>query len=88
MRKIVVKLMTGYCGEEVHNAFSVSDSYPEDEINEDCYQLAVEHAESYGHYAAEDETGWDYEPDYEWWDYRGKEDDMYRMGGGSFEEDF
>ena len=80
--------MTGYCGEDCHDAFAVDDNTSEDEINNLCYDMCIEHAESYGHYVGLDENGWEYEPEYDWWYYKGAEDDMYRAGGGSFEEDF
>lgn len=84
MRKIIVKLSTGNCGETVHDAILVEDDLSNHQIDDWAYEMSRDHYESYGH----DEDDFEFCADYTWWDYRGAEDDMHRMGGGSFEEDF
>lgn len=50
MRKLIATLYTGYCGSDGHEAFAVEDGTSESEINEIVYDMAVQHAESYGYY--------------------------------------
>ena len=96
MRKLIATLYTGYCGSDGHEAFSVDDDTSEDEINIIVYEMALEHACSYGYYPyPEDDDDLDEENDgYSqgiegaWEDYNPEEHDRYRAGGGSFESDF
>jgi hypothetical protein len=92
MRKLIVFANTGYAGEELVDAFVVDHSTTETEIREIAWGIAVDNAESYGHYIGdEDEEGDVYESDMVdayWEDYDPEKHDDLRSGGGSFEEDF
>lgn len=96
MRKLIATLYTGYCGSDGHAAFSVEDDASEDEINQIVYEMALEHACSYGHYPYpeddddldEENDGYSYGIEGAWEDYVSEKHDRYRAGGGSFEGDF
>ena len=101
MRKMIVFMSTGYAGMDACSALLVKDSATADEIQEQAWQLAVEHAESYGIYPYPESY-----PEYSEDDYEGLDDsysdniegyavdyvphlhDRKRSGGGSFETDF
>lgn len=98
MRKLIVFMSTGYAGMDACDALLVEDSATEDEIQEEAWQLAIEHAESYGIYPYEeyaDEEDFDadsdsYSHNIDAWteDYDPRKHDGLRSGGGSFEDDF
>lgn len=50
MRKILLKLHTGYCGMDTHEGWSVPDTLTTNELDELADERAVEHAETYGIY--------------------------------------
>lgn len=86
MRKLIVHLMTGYCGEDAHEALEIGDDYTTQEIDDICWNLALDNAESYGY---EEADPYLFERiEYIWEDYDPNEHDMHRSGGGSFEDDF
>jgi len=96
MRKLIAHLYTGYCGSDGHAAFSVEDDASEDEIDQIVYEMALEHACSFGYYPYPDDDedfdeendGYSYSIEGAWEDYIPEEHDRYRGGGGSFEQDF
>jgi hypothetical protein len=57
---------TGYVGEEAHEVYEFDDNTSEDSISDYGYELACQHAESYGHYEGEDEDGVEFEPEMDW----------------------
>lgn len=84
MRKLVVHMSTGYCGEDWWDILAVSRDAQDYEIDQLAWQMTLEHGFSYGH---EDDEAQDMF-EYAWFDYVPEDHDMYRGGGGSFEEDF
>jgi len=88
MRKIIVHCSTGYCGSDSWEALLVPASYTNAAIDTLAYDMAVENYEMYGFEPLDDEEE-DYTTvEYTWYDYDPELHDMYRTGGGSFEEDF
>ena len=87
MRKLIVHLMTGYCGEDAHEALEIGDDYTTQEIDDICWNLAIQNAESYGH-GDDGDDEFSERIEYIWEDYDPEKHDMLRSGGGSFEEDF
>jgi hypothetical protein len=92
VKKLIVFMTTGYCGEEAADALSVPENFTEEEINDIAWEMAVDNAESYGRELEpdddpEDEVDYAY-PDFSVHKYDPEKHDMYRVGGGSFEEDF
>lgn len=89
---------TGYCGMDGYDVLVMPDDATEDEIAQEAYRMAVEHAESYGIYPydeyadvedVEDDT--EYSHNIEGWslgEYDPEKHDMHRAGGGSFAQDF
>jgi len=83
-------------------AFIVEDDATEEDINEYAWELALDQASSYWEVIdtdSDDDTMEAYEEDPEsyiltedvevaWEDYSPEKHDMFRAGGGSFEEDF
>lgn len=55
MRKIFVTYHTGYCGEEGHDVVEMPDDMTDDQISDEVYWAAVEHASHYGHEMCTDE---------------------------------
>lgn len=55
MRKIVVFIHTGYCGEDTVQLEEVSDDETDEELHELAWEMAVDHASSYGHELCSDE---------------------------------
>jgi len=95
MRKLIATLYTGYVGSTARVAVSFDNDTSDEEISEELYWRAVEHAESYGYYPyPEDEEDMEYGAEYtnsieaSWEDYDSETHDRYRAGGGSFENDF
>ncbi|HEY9704499.1 MAG TPA: hypothetical protein V6C58_18785 [Allocoleopsis sp.] len=96
MRKLIVFMSTGYAGMDEAAALLVDDDISEAEIDDIMYQMAVEHAESYGIYPydeycdtedmSEEDLSDSIDAYYE--EYDPEKHDQYRPGGGSFEEDF
>jgi hypothetical protein len=90
MRKIVLFLHTGYCGMDSHEFWEVSDTATDDELNDLCWERAVDHAGSYGVYPRDEymdepefEDGDQYSDNIEgsFQDYDPEEHDGYRVGG-------
>ena len=48
-KKIFFHLHTGYCGEDDYTVAEFKDDATDEEISEYGYQLAINHAASYGH---------------------------------------
>ena len=99
MRKMIVHLRVGFAGMDAYEALLVEDSATEDEIQQEAWYMALDHAERYGYYPADDceddceDDGWDsdkYSSNIEGWaeDYVPEKHDMHRPGGGSFEQYF
>lgn len=90
MQRYIVHLMTGYCGEDAYEPLEVSDDTTSEEIDRICWDMACDHAESYGHPSEEDEyeDEWLERVDYTWQDYDPDKHDMHRTGGGSFQDEF
>lgn len=65
MRKLFVTLRTGYCGMDAHDLIEVPDYLSEEDINEEIWDMAVNHASSYGIYPPSDEDEDD--EDYQDW---------------------
>ena len=98
---MIAFLHVGFAGMDGCEAMLVEDSDTEDEIQQEAYYLAVEHADRYGYYPRheyeseldEDEDDEDdscYVESIEGYavDYDPELHDMHRAGGGSFEQDF
>lgn len=97
MRKMIVHLSVGFAGMDACEALLVEDDATDDEIQQEAWYMAVDHAERYGYYPADD-----YEDEDDDWgsdkysnnieghavDYNPALHDMKRSGGGSFEQDF
>lgn len=92
-------MSVGYAGMDACDILMMPDDATEDEVQEEAYQMAVQHAESYGYYpryeydlSDEDEEldGDHYTDGIEGWAelYDPKKHDMKRSGGGSFADDF
>ena len=90
MRKIVLFLHTGYCGMDSHEFWEVSETATDDELNELCWERAVDHAGSYGVYPRDEyadepefEDGDQYSDNIEgsFQDYDPEEHDGHRVGG-------
>jgi hypothetical protein len=102
MRKMIVHLSVGFAGMDAYEALLVEDDATEDEIAQEAWHMALDHAERYGYYPTddysedgedEDDGGWDrdhYSHNIEGCaeDYDPDRHDMKRAGGGSFELDF
>jgi len=95
MRNLIVFINTGLCGEHGVEAFQVADDATIDEIHEICFEMACQHAESFGHYFSyeddeeENDDGWQSDwLDFHYEDYNPEVHDDERCGGGSFEDDF
>ena len=98
MRKMVVHCSTNQVGTDCVYPLLVQDSATETEIDDRAWQIAVEHAASYGIYYNGDLDEEDIpEGDEDSYtgaiegfaeDYDPEKHDMLRQGGGSFEEDF
>jgi hypothetical protein len=50
MRKIVFRLLAGFAGTDAAELEEFSDSVTDEELNEESWQRAIQHAESYGIY--------------------------------------
>lgn len=57
MRKIIFHLSTGYAGMDSTDNGTYPDDVTEEELNDDAWQMAVEHASSYGVYPETDLEG-------------------------------
>lgn len=95
MRKLIAHFYTGFCGSDARVAVTFEDGVSDEEISEDLYWMAVQHAESYGIYPyPECEEDMDEDTEYtssieaSWEEYDPEKHDRYRAGGGSFESDF
>lgn len=95
-RLIVFSLGTGYAGMDSHDFEVFPDDVTEDELSEEAWQRAIQHAESYGIYPrsdyADDEDISDEELDGEeysdniggsWEDFDPKKHEGLVSGGGS-----
>lgn len=91
------KLEVGFCGMDGAVVFSMPADASDEEVQDEAYQYALQHAESYGYYPTEDCDGMDDE-EMESCSSDGIEGyavpydpelhDRYRSGVGSFMEDF
>ena len=96
MKKLIVKMHTGYCGMDQYDILVMSDNATEEEIADEAYRMAVEHAETYGIYPYpedfdEDDDGENYSNNIDGFvigEYVAEKHDMYRSGGGSFADEF
>ncbi len=55
MKKMFVTLETGYCGSTGHELVEFDDNATEEQIAEECYWMAVQHAQSYGYEMCSDD---------------------------------
>lgn len=92
MKRYVVFLDTGYVGMDTCEALSMPDDHTESELSRVVWDMAVEHASSYG---IEPSDGFDPEDEYSGENIGGaaelydpEKHDMLHPGGGSFLEDF
>lgn len=100
VKKYVVHMSVGYTGMDGVDALLVEDDWTEEQIQQEPYYMAVDHAESYGYYPSENGFSEDedehedsndhYVDSIDGWaePYDPKEHDCLRSGGGSFEDDF
>lgn len=95
MKKLIVKMNTGYAGMSAYDILIMPDDATEDEISEEAYYMAVQHAEMYGIYppdydSEEDDVDMSGEniDGYVIGEYDPAKHDQFRSGGGSFAEDF
>lgn len=94
--KIIVHCNTDICGTESHDFYIVPDTWTEDEINDFCWQCALENASMYGIYPNENLSE-EFEEDESFRDgnfysdniegyyevYDAEKHDMYMVGGNS-----
>ena len=94
--KIIVHCDTGICGTESHDFYIVPDTWTENELQDFCWDCALQNAEMYGIYPPqdcgqefEDEEfdeieGDEYSDDISGWYevYDSEKHDMYMVGGG------
>jgi hypothetical protein len=95
MKRYVVELETGYVGMTTHEALSMPEDHTDDELAQTVWDMAVDHASSYGIYAGD---CFDLEDEEECYSgeniggyaelYDPEKHDMLRPGGGSFLDDF
>ena len=103
MKRFIVHMHVGYAGMDGYDALVMPDDATEDEIQQEAYYMAVEHAESYGYYPSDEgddsyceddeDDGWNSDKVSEGIEgyaepYDPEVHDMHRSGGGSFEDDF
>jgi hypothetical protein len=95
MRKLIAHLVTGYVGSDARVAVTFDDDTPESVISDELYDMAVQHAESYGIYPypveeldEEDEDDYTDSIEAYYEEYDPEKHDCLRAGGGSFESDF
>jgi len=101
MRKMIVHLSVGFAGMDGYEALLVEDDATEEEIAQEAWHMALDHAERYGYYPTDDYSEDDEDGDDPWnrdsyshniegcaEDYDPDRHDMKRAGGGSFELDF
>lgn len=101
MRKMIVHLSVGFAGMDGYEALLVEDDATEEEIAQEAWYMALDHAERYGYYPTDDYREDDEDEDDPWnrdsysdnidgcaEDYDPDRHDMHRAGGGSFELDF
>lgn len=94
MRKMIAFLSTGFAGMDACEALLVEDTATEYDIDQDCWFMALFHAENYGIYPPnendEDEDSENTSDNIEGYavDYVPELHDMHRSGGGSFQDDF
>jgi len=97
MKHYIVSLHTGFVGMDAHDLLSLRDNHTEEEINEAVWQMALDHAQSYGvelESSRPDDFDWD-EDDDNYSDniegyaelYDPEKHDMLRAGGGSFQDE-
>ena len=98
-KRYIVKMHVGYAGMDAYDALIMPDNHTEDELQDEAYYMAVDHASAYGYYpvdeyAPEDDS--EEEPPDCYIDsiyghavpYDPAKHDGKRAGGGSFEKDF
>jgi hypothetical protein len=97
MKRYIVTLETGYAGMDAHEALLMPDDHTEDELSQVVWDMAVDHASSYGVEVGDSDS---FDPDDNDNEYSGEnvagfaelydpeKHDGLRCGGGSFEEDF
>lgn len=91
-----VKMEVGFCGMDGTCVIEMPADATEQEVQEEAWQCALDHAESYGYYpypdeeVDEDEDGDQYSDNIEGYavPYVPEKHDMYRGGGGSFLDEF
>ena len=49
MKKVVFFLSVGFAGMDTHELHAYEDDVTDDDINADCYQAALDHADMYGY---------------------------------------
>ena len=89
--KIIVHCDTSICGTESHDFYIVPDTWTEDEINDFCWDCALQNAEMYGIYPTsesddeyEEIEGDEYSDNISGWYevYDAEKHNKYRVGGG------
>lgn len=99
MRKIIFQLEVGYAGMDATDNGLFPDDVTDEELDQEAWERAVQHAESYGYYPSSyKEDGYDEEYDEEgdhysdniegWWeDYDPEKHDGLVSGGGEWQWD-
>jgi hypothetical protein len=96
MKHYIVHLSAGFAGMDSHDLLSVEDGTSQEKLDEMAWQMAVQHAEMYGIYPADqyseedgiDEDSLSYNIEgYVVGEYDPEKHDMYRCGGGSFQDE-
>lgn len=82
-RLIVFSLSTGYCGMDAHDFVVFPSDVTEDQLDEEAWERAVQHADSYGIYPISDKPE-DFDAD----DYDSLDDDSYTDNIEGYWEDF
>lgn len=99
MKHYIVHMEVGYAGMDGYDLLSMPDDATEEEVQDEAYLMALQHAESYGYYPPSDEypeddgeEDWDSDnvsDNIEGWaePYDPAKHDGERAGGGSFMDD-
>lgn len=101
MKHYIVHMSVGYAGMDAYAALSMPDDATEEEVDQEAWYMALDHAESYGYYPPDCDYDEEDEEEDSWNSdkisdniegcpelYNPEKHDMHRSGGGSFQQDF
>lgn len=97
MKHYIVSLFAGFVGTDAHDLLSLPDDHTEEELNEEVWDMALNHAQMYGYEPEDnrpDDFNWDEDEDIYTDNIEGHAElydpelhDMHRSGGGGFQEE-